>query len=353
MCTQRTPDGPSNRSPGGTGVLEIDHVSKSYGSVQALQDMTFEVRAGEIFGFVGSNGAGKTTAMRIMLGVLAADAGTVRWKGSELDLESRRLFGYMPEERGLYPKMKVGEQLRFLAELHGMPRAEAAEAVDRWTDRLGVGDRRGDNVEKLSLGNQQRVQLAAALVHSPTVLVLDEPFSGLDPVAVDIMSAVLRERADAGVPVIFSSHQLDLVERLCDRVGIVRSGCMQALGTIAELRSTDRPQWLLAVNAETATVAAAVGAVPGVQARALDERPGTVLVELTGEGPAATSVRDQDGAEQEVLRVALALGSVREFSPVRPTLTDLFRDIVSADKAGRADVDSPSRTRRNRAEVAA
>ncbi|MGV8965045.1 MAG: ABC transporter ATP-binding protein [Cellulomonas sp.] len=346
MSSRRTLDHPSDRAPGGTGVLEIDHLSKCYGTVQALQDMTFDVRAGEIFGFVGSNGAGKTTAMRIMLGVLAADAGTVRWNGAELDLESRRRFGYMPEERGLYPKMKVGEQLRFLAELHGMPRTEAAEAVDRWTDRLGVGDRRGDNVEKLSLGNQQRVQLAAALVHNPAVLVLDEPFSGLDPVAVDIMSAVLRERADAGVPVIFSSHQLDLVERLCDRVGIVQAGRMQALGTITELRTTDRPQWLLAVDADTTAVVSAVGTVPGVRARALGARPGAVLVELTGTA---------DGAgdpEQEVLRAALVLGSVREFSPVRPTLTDLFRDIVSADQSGAAD-DDPTRAQSDRAEVAA
>ncbi|WP_407343123.1 ABC transporter ATP-binding protein [Pengzhenrongella phosphoraccumulans] len=350
MRTRRTPDRPSDREPGGTGVLEIDHVSKAYGTVQALHDMTFEVQAGEIFGFVGSNGAGKTTAMRIMLGVLAADAGTVRWNGAELDLESRRQFGYMPEERGLYPKMKVGEQLRFLAELHGMPRADAAEAVDRWTDRLGVGDRRGDNVEKLSLGNQQRVQLAAALIHNPAVLVLDEPFSGLDPVAVDIMSAVLRERADAGVPVIFSSHQLDLVERLCDRVGIVQAGRMQALGTIAELRTTERLQWLLDVDAETPAVLAAIGTVPGVRVQPLTTRPGAVLVELADADPAAAAGA---GTEQDVLRVALALGAVREFSPVRPTLTDLFRDIVSADKAGGADDDRPSRPQRDRAEVAA
>ena len=348
MRTRRTPDRPSDREPAAPGVLEIDHLSKSYGPVQALADMTFEVRAGEIFGFVGSNGAGKTTAMRIMLGVLAADAGTVRWNGAELDLESRRLFGYMPEERGLYPKMKVGEQLRFLAGLHGMPRTEAAEAVDRWTDRLGVGDRRGDNVEKLSLGNQQRVQLAAALVHNPAVLVLDEPFSGLDPVAVDIMSAVLRERADAGVPVIFSSHQLDLVERLCDRVGIVQAGRMQALGTIDELRTTERPQWLLAVDAETTAVVSALGAVPGVHAAAVPERPGAVLVELTG-----AALATGGGVEQKLLRIALTLGSLREFAPVRPTLTDLFRDIVSADQACGADDDRPSRPQSNQAEVAA
>ncbi|RYV52095.1 ABC transporter ATP-binding protein [Pengzhenrongella frigida] len=340
-----------DRRPAAATLLEIGHLSKRYGAVRALHDLTFEVRSGEIFGFVGSNGAGKTTAMRIMLGVLAADSGTVRWNGAELDLDSRRRFGYMPEERGLYPKMKVGEQLRFLAGLHGMSPADAADAVERWTDRLGVGDRRNDNVESLSLGNQQRVQLAAALVHDPAVLVLDEPFSGLDPVAVDIMSDVLRERADAGVPVIFSSHQLDLVERLCDRVGIIRAGRMQALGTIDELRTTDRLQWLLEVEADPGAVLTAVHAVPGVQAHALDERPGAVLVELAAAGPGAGAA----GAEQDVLRAALAVGAVRSFGPVRPTLADLFREIVSGDEAPDAvhSPDGSSGSRRTTAEAAA
>ncbi|MER7082991.1 ABC transporter ATP-binding protein, partial [Saccharopolyspora kobensis] len=217
-------------------VLEIDRISKRYGRVTALQEMTFSVRAGEMFGFVGSNGAGKTTTMRIALGVLAADSGEVRWNGSPLDLTTRRRIGYMPEERGLYPKMKVAEQLAYLGELHGMSAADAQAAAARWTERLGLTERRDEEVQKLSLGNQQRVQLAAALVHDPEVLILDEPFSGLDPVAVDVMSAVLREKCDSGVPVVFSSHQLDLVQRLCDRVGIVRSGRMVASGSVTELR---------------------------------------------------------------------------------------------------------------------
>jgi ABC-2 type transport system ATP-binding protein len=302
-------------------VLEIDHLNKSYGSLRALTDLTFDVRAGEIFGFVGSNGAGKTTAMRIMLGVLAADSGRVRWNGAELDLAARRTVGYMPEERGLYPKMKVDDQLRFLAGLHGMTPAEASQAVVHWTDRLGVGARRGDHVQKLSLGNQQRVQLAAALVHNPKVLVLDEPFSGLDPVAVDVMSGVLRERSSAGVPVIFSSHQLDLVERLCDRVGIIQSGQMRALGTIAELRVTGAPTWTLDVDADRALVVAQIGSLPGVTAAA--GAGGTLTVTASGGAP--------PGVEQQVLRRVLELGAVREFSPIRPHLVDLFRDVVSAD----------------------
>src|SRR5690625_2606555 len=295
--------------------LEFDRLNKSYGSLRALTDLSFTVDAGEIFGFVGSNGAGKTTAMRIALGVLAADSGQVRWQGRPLDLEMRRRVGYMPEERGLYPKMKVAEQLVYLARLHGMDAEAATESMERWTERLGVAARRGDDVEKLSLGNQQRVQLAAALVHEAEILVLDEPFSGLDPVAVDVMSSVLRERADAGVPVIFSSHQLDLVERLCDRVGIIRAGRMVALGSQEELRRTQNPRWRAVV----------AGAAPGWArqvpgARVVGDDGREVVVELTGHDA---------GEEQPFLRAATAAGQLREFGPVVSSLTDLFRDVVS------------------------
>ena len=300
--------------------LEIDRVSKRYGDVVALADMTFDVRAGEIFGFVGSNGAGKTTTMRIALGVLAADSGEVRWQGERLTLDTRRQVGYMPEERGLYPKMAVGEQLVYLARLHGLSPERAAAAVQEWTERLGVAGRRGDEVQRLSLGNQQRVQLAAALCHDPTVLVLDEPFSGLDPVAVDVMSQVLRERADAGVPVVFSSHQLDLVERLCDRVGIVRDGRMVACGTVDDLRTGGNEQ--LVVEGDAPVAATGDGWAGGI--------PGVSVVSATG----TTTVLDlAPGADdQAVLQAALRRGPVRTFARRRPTLTELFRDVVSAPR---------------------
>src|SRR3954469_6395924 len=230
-------------------MLEIGGLGKRFGTVQALDDVSFAVRPGELFGFVGSNGAGKTTTMRIVLGVLSADAGEVRWQGRPIDADMRRRVGYMPEERGLYPKMKVGDQLVYLARLHGMSDADARGAVERWTERLGIAARRGDEVQKLSLGNQQRVQLCAALVHDPEVLVLDEPFSGLDPTAVGVMSSVLRDKADSGVPVIFSSHQLDLVERLCDRVGIIAAGRLVACGPVAQLRSTGGTQLVVTAPA--------------------------------------------------------------------------------------------------------
>lgn len=212
-------------------MLEVQDLNKSFGTLQALKGLSLKVQPGEIFGFVGSNGAGKTTAMRIMLGVLSTDSGRVSWNGKEVNDDVRRKIGYMPEERGLYPKMQVGRQLEYFARLHGLGKAEAAQATEQWTDRLGVAGRRNDNVQKLSLGNQQRVQLAAALVHDPIILVLDEPFSGLDPVAVNVMSQVLKDKAKSGVPVIFSSTN-----------SISSSGCATASALSPAGRSWQKAQ---------------------------------------------------------------------------------------------------------------
>ena len=217
-------------------MLEFDGLHKSYGDNHVLDGVGFSVAPGSMFGFCGANGAGKTTTMRIAMGLARADAGEVRWGGRALDDDSRRRIGYMPEERGLYPKMKVAEQLAYFARLHGLGAAAATRAAGEWVDRLGLGERRSDAVEKLSMGNQQRVQLAAALVSRPEVLILDEPFSGLDPVGVDSLAEALLEQCRAGVPVVFSSHQLDLVERLCDSVGILARGRMVAAGTVEQLR---------------------------------------------------------------------------------------------------------------------
>jgi ABC-2 type transport system ATP-binding protein len=294
-------------------MLEIGGLSKRFGTVQALDDVSFSVQPGELFGFVGSNGAGKTTTMRIVLGVLSADAGEVRWQGRPVDADMRRRVGYMPEERGLYPKMKVGDQLVYLARLHGMTDADARAAVERWTERLGIAGRRGDEVQKLSLGNQQRVQLCAALVHDPEVLVLDEPFSGLDPTAVEVMSSVLRDKADTGVPVIFSSHQLELVERLCDRIGIIAGGRMVAVGSVEELRARD-PRTVLLVD--------------GPPAGWADGLTDVQVLDATGPG-----TRLQLGAgtdDQQVLAAAIAAGPVHEFRRWRPPLTELYRDVVES-----------------------
>ncbi len=295
--------------------LQVDNLTKRYGDLVALHDVSFTVAPGEIFGFVGSNGAGKSTTMRIILGVLSSDGGIVRIGDRPIDFITRQHIGYMPEERGLYPKMKVGQQLAYLARLHGFSVSEANASVTRWTERLGIAERINDNVGDLSLGNQQRVQLAAALVHDPRVLVLDEPFSGLDPVAVDVMSDVLREKAQSGVPVLFSSHQLDLVQQLCDRVGVIASGSMRAIGTVDDLQS-GHGATLEIVGPPPETDWAA--GLRGVR-------------EVTHVGTTSVLHLDQSAADdQEILRAALAVGPVHQFRTSKPSLTEIFREVVSA-----------------------
>jgi ABC-2 type transport system ATP-binding protein len=215
--------------------LVFEGLSRRYGDVIALDDLSFILPAGEVVGFLGPNGSGKTTTMRAVFGLVALDSGRVRWDGQPIDAATRRRFGYMPEERGLYPGMLVGEQLHYLARLHGLSSTDARSATMRWLERLGVADRASSKVEALSLGNQQRVQLAAALLHEPEVLVLDEPLSGLDPVGIDAVSTVLTEQGAQGRGVLFSSHQLDLVEDLCTSVAIIDHGRLVARGTVEEL----------------------------------------------------------------------------------------------------------------------
>ncbi len=298
-------------------MLELSRLSKRFGSLQALDDLSLSLDRGEIVGFVGSNGAGKSTTMRIVMGVLAADSGTVTWMGAPVDAAIRRTIGYMPEERGLYPRMKVAEQLVYLARLHGLSASAAKAAAERWTERLGLERRRGDEVQSLSLGNQQRVQLAAALVSDPELLILDEPFSGLDPVAVDVMSQVIQERAAAGVPTLFSSHQLDVVERLCDRVVIIRSGRLVADGTIPELQATETPRWRVVVEQAAGS--------PPVEAASLNLPAPTV--ELDDAGRLVITAAGAD--EQALLSAAQRLGTVRELGPVRHRLTEIFREVLT------------------------
>jgi ABC-2 type transport system ATP-binding protein len=292
-------------------VLELRGLKRRYGDIVALDDVSFTVREGEMFGFIGPNGAGKTTAMRIILGVLEADAGEVLWRGHPMDDEARRRVGYMPEERGLYPKMRVRDQLEYFARLHGLSPHDAQEATTYWTERLGVAERAGDRVEALSLGNQQRVQLAAALVHGPELLVLDEPFSGLDPVGVDALAEVLAEQAANGVPVIFSSHQLGLVERLCEAVAIINRGRLVASGPVEELRATGGERRYQVEVADAATDW--VSGLDGVTV--LEKHNGRVVVAVEGD-------------EQRVLDAARAAGRVTLFSAVQPTLAQLFRQAV-------------------------
>lgn len=295
-------------------MLELRDLRKRYGETIALDGVSFDVEPGRISGFVGPNGAGKTTTMRIVLGVLEADDGTVRWSGEPIDEDNRRRIGYMPEERGLYPKMPVGEQLEYFAKLHGVGDLAARESAERWMERLGIAERSGDPVEELSLGNQQRVQLGAALVHQPDLLVLDEPFSGLDPVGVEVLVDVLvAEARERELPVIFSSHQLDLVERLCDSVAIVRSGKLVASGSVDDLREErSRGQWEIQVEGASGDWLSGLDG-----ARRVDDD----VIEL------------EDGADpQALLDRARAAGSVVKFGRRRPTLASLFREAIQSDE---------------------
>ena len=293
-------------------MLEIRDIDKSYGGRKVLDNVSFDVAPGRLTGFVGGNGAGKTTTMRIILGVLGADSGTVTLDGHPLGATDRRRFGYMPEERGLYPKMPLLEQLVYLARLHGYSNSWATSSADELIGRLGLGERRNDPIEKLSLGNQQRAQIAAALVHDPAVLVLDEPFSGLDPMAVEVVVDVLKDRAAGGVPVLFSSHQLDIVERLCDDLVIIAGGTIWASGDRQKLRDEHT-----GLRYEL---------VSGADVGWLRDVPGVEVIEYDGD----VAVFDATGPDvvQLTLQEAMRRGAVVTFARQHPTLAQIFTEVI-------------------------
>lgn len=291
-------------------MMQIEKLSRRFGDVQAVDDVSFTVTPGRKTGFVGGNGAGKTTTMRMILGVLAPTSGQVLWDGAPITVEQRRRIGYMPEERGLYPRMKIAEQLIYLGRLYGADAGSAERRADELLAHFDLGDRRDDLLDSLSLGNQQRVQIAAALIHHPAALVLDEPFSGLDPVAVDQMVELLAHEA-SDVPLLFSSHQLDLVERLCDDLVILSGGRVVAAGSVDELRDlgTERVR----VTFEDAD-AAWLRDVRGITV--LDVDGPSALVELDGI------------ARTELLATAMGRSPVVEFSTVQQPLSDIYREAI-------------------------
>jgi ABC-2 type transport system ATP-binding protein len=293
-------------------MLEINDLTRRFGSTTAVDRVTFSVPPGEMTGFVGGNGAGKTTTMRMVMGVLGMDAGEVRWRGRPIDRQDRRSFGYLPEERGLYPKQPVLDQLVHLAQLKGMERTAARRAAGELLDRFGLGDRARQHLEKLSLGNQQRVQIIASVLPRPAALVLDEPFSGLDPAAVDSMVDLLRDHTRDGVPVLFSSHQLDLVERLCDRLVVLARGRVVAKGTVAELRDTGAPRYRLVAGGD-------VGWVRG--------HPGVDVLDL--EGTRALLEVHEPEAGQAVVAEAARRGALLEWARVRPALSEVYREVAA------------------------
>ncbi len=292
-------------------MLEISQLSKTFGQVTALDGVSMVVEPGRITGFLGPNGAGKTTAMRSIFGLVAPSSGTITWRGAPVGAAERLRFGYMPEERGLYPKMRVAEQLAYFGRLSGMGSSAADEATSRWLAELGLADRSSAKLEELSHGNQQRVQLAAALVHDPDLAVLDEPFSGLDPLGVETMSAVLRRLASSGTAILFSSHQLDLVQDVCQDVVIIHNGRVVLSGEVDSLRFA-APYRHLDIEVDGEPWPGAEGELSTIEANG---RRHYVL--------RSTETFDW------VLAKARAEGEITRLVFDAPRLSDLFRDAVA------------------------
>lgn len=299
-------------------MLRIEGLSKRYGDVVAVDDVSLTVPRGRVVGFVGPNGAGKSTTMRAIFGLVEPETGTMSWNDEELRHEHLWRFGYMPEQRGLYPKMPIREQIAYFAELKHVDRAAASARAAELLDALGLGDRMDDPLEKLSHGNQQRVQLAVALANDPELLVLDEPFNGLDPVAATVLQDILREQVAAGAAVLFSSHQLDLVERLCDELAIIVGGRIRAAGTVNDVRrgagyrqvriDVDRPRRPLADALDAFDIA--------------DSTTGS-----------ATVVLDDEARLSELLATAQTVGSITRFDYDLPSLEERLTSIVAEEIA--------------------
>ena len=291
-------------------MLEFVDLHKRFGDVVALDGLSFDVQPGRILGFLGPNGAGKTTTMRTVFGLVRPDTGHVAWDQSPIDTKTRLRFGYMPEERGLYAKMRAAEQIAYFARLSGLHGAQATDAADRWLAEFDLADRAKSKVEELSHGNQQRVQLACALVHDPVVAVLDEPFAGLDPIGIETMAEALRRLAASGMAILFSSHQLDLVADVCQDVVIIDHGRSVLNGEVTELRRSS-PVRFLEVDVDGLPWTAPVGEVP-----------------VSGTNGKHRYVLDRNADIGAILDQARRDGEVTRFSFEPPNLTDLFKEAV-------------------------
>ncbi|MGO1167191.1 MAG: ABC transporter ATP-binding protein [Janibacter sp.] len=298
--------------------ITVEGLTRRFGDFTAVDHIDFTVERGTMAGFVGGNGAGKTTTMRMIMGVLSISEGQVLWGDRPITAADQRAIGYMPEERGLYPKQKVLDQLIYLGQLKGLTRKEARDSVMDLLERLGLGERTDSTVESLSLGNQQRVQIAASLMIEPAALILDEPFSGLDPDAVDSMADLLREHTARGVPVLFSSHQLDLVDRLCDELVILAKGRVRATGSPSQLRGGAPRRHRLVASQD----AGWVREVPGIAA--IDVDGPTAIIDVPAE-----SQRERDEVLGRLLAEGLRRGGISELSPIVPPLSEVYREVTS------------------------
>lgn len=298
-------------------MLEVTGLRKSFGNVTAVRDVSFAVAPGSAFGLLGPNGAGKTTTMRTIVGIYEPDGGTLRWNGGQLDARARRGFGYLPEERGLYGKMRVHEQIAYFARLHGMRGASSAQRAREWIERLQLSEYAERPCGELSKGNQQKVQMACAAVHGPDLLVLDEPFSGLDPVNAEALLRTLRELQNAGTALIVSSHQMWQLEQLCDAFCIIAGGQTRAAGTLAQLRAA-WPTRVIRVEPSSEAVRRVLDAV--THARALPAQNGTAYYEI----PAQTAL-------PAVLRDLVAADAVTRFEAIEPSLQEMYLRAIEAE----------------------
>ena len=295
--------------------LIVEHINKWFGQFQAIKDLSMEVKEGATFGFLGANGAGKTTTMRMILDILRPDSGSITWNGEDVREVPRRNWGYLPEERGLYPKMEVEEQLVFLARLNGLSRQDARRELDEWLDRFQIKDNRKKKIEELSKGNQQKVQFLATILHDPTILVMDEPFSGLDPVNANVLKEAFLEMHRRGKTIIFSTHQWEQAEELCQEIVIINKGQSVVQGSVREVKRQSGRH---------------------VARLKLDNDPEALWLD-TLEGVQVTK-RRQDYIEMQVqanlnpnLIVEAALrhgGIISRFELTEPSLTDIFIELV-------------------------
>ncbi len=300
-------------------MLQVDRIAKDFGNVHAVRDVSFSIPRGSTFGLLGPNGAGKTTTMRMILGILTPDAGTISWNGERIDGKSRRRFGYLPEERGLYGKMKVREQIAYFAQLHRLREPKLGPAVQAWMERLGLSEYADRPCAELSKGNQQKVQVACACVHEPEFLILDEPFSGLDPVNADTLLAVFNEMKRAGTTLVLSSHQMWQLESLCDRFCIIAGGTNRVEGSLAELRAA-WPTRVLRVTPRSERLAHIMDALPNTQP-------------VPGAQSRLEYVVRADADYASILRSLVQADAVTGFEAVEPSLHEIYLHAIGEGAA--------------------